>query len=67
MLTFRLNESEATTIMVALRELQERMESLPADIQDLTEGNLLDELGIDDLCHRMRGVLAGEPEASIAA
>jgi two-component sensor histidine kinase len=64
MLTLRLSASEATTIMVALRELQDRMDRLPAELRQLAEGELLDEIGIDDLCHRMRDELAREARAA---
>ncbi|HLL58265.1 MAG TPA: hypothetical protein VK391_00040 [Allosphingosinicella sp.] len=64
MLTLRLSDSEATTIMVALRELQDRMDRLPAELRQLAEGELLDEIGIDDLCHRMRDELVRDFRAA---
>lgn len=62
MTTLRLSEHEATTIMVALRELQERIDRLPQEIRDLVEDRLLDAAGIDDLCHKMRPLFSGEAD-----
>lgn len=61
MLTLRLSEPEAMTIMVALRELQDRIDRLPQEVRDLAENRLLDEAGIDDLCQKMRPLFAGAP------
>ncbi len=60
MITLRLSGAEATTIMVALRELQERIDRLSPELRELTEGELLDEAGIDELCHKMRPLFSGE-------
>ncbi len=58
MITLRLSNPEATTIMVALRELQDRIGDLPAELRELLDEPILDEAGIDALCDRMRPVLA---------